>query len=63
MKKSALLLFVFTLFFWTFAQAQTIEVSGEYYGHVSWDADTVRLMGDVVIEPEEGGKARLTIER
>lgn len=63
MKKSALLLFVFTLFFGTFAQAQTIEVSGEYYGHVLWDADTVRLMGDVVIEPEEGGKARLTIER
>lgn len=63
MKKPAFLLFVFTLFFGTFAQAQTIEVSGEYYGHVLWDADTVRLMGDVVIEPEEGSRACLTVER
>ena len=37
--------------------AQTIEVSGEYHGHVLWDADTVRLMGDVVVEPDEGGTA------
>ena len=43
--------------------AQTIEVSGEYHGQVLWDADTVRLMGDVVIEPDEGGSACLTIER
>ncbi len=43
--------------------AQTIEVSGEYHGHVLWDADTVRVMGDVVIEPDEGGRACLTIER
>lgn len=43
--------------------AQTIEVSGEYQGQVLWDADTVRLMGDVVIEPDEGGTACLTIER
>lgn len=43
--------------------AQTIEVSGEYQGHVLWDADTVRLIGDVVIEPNEGGSACLTIER
>lgn len=43
--------------------AQTIEVSGEYQGNVLWDADTVRLMGDVVIEPDETGTARLTVER
>ncbi len=43
--------------------AQTIEVSGEYQGDVLWDADTVSLMGDVVIEPDEMGTARLTVER
>lgn len=43
--------------------AQTIEVSGEYHGCVLWDADTVRLMGDVVIEQDEGGTACLTVER
>lgn len=43
--------------------AQTIEVSGEYQGNVLWDADTVKLVGDVVIEPDTEGTARLTIER
>ena len=43
--------------------AQTIEVSGEYQGRVLWDADTVKLMSDVVIEPDEEGAACLTIER
>ena len=43
--------------------AQTIEVSGEYQGNVLWDADTVKLVGDVVIEPDAEGTARLTIER
>ena len=43
--------------------AQTIEVSGEYQGRVLWDADTVKLVGDVVIEPDDEGTACLTIER
>ena len=43
--------------------AQTIEVSGGYQGNVLWDADTVKLVGDVVIEPDAEGTARLTIER
>ena len=43
--------------------AQTIEVSGEYQGRVLWDADTVKLMSDIVIEPDEGGEACLTVER
>ena len=43
--------------------AQTIEVSGEYQGDVLWDADTVKLVGDVVIEPDAEGTARLTVER
>ncbi len=43
--------------------AQTIEVSGEYQGNVLWDADTVKLVGDVVIEPDAEGTARLTVER
>lgn len=43
--------------------AQTIEVSGEYQGNVLWDADTVKLMGDVNIEPDETGLSRLTITK
>ena len=43
--------------------AQTIEVSGEYQGSVLWDADTVKLIGDVFIEPDDEGQARLTVER
>jgi len=61
MKKT--LLFVFGMLMAIRLSAQTIEVSGEYQGHVLWDTDTVRLMGDVVIEPDEGGLACLTIER
>ncbi len=41
--------------------AQTIEVSGEYQGQVLWDADTVRLMGDVVIEAGDTSHARLIV--
>ena len=62
MKKS--LIFAFWMALLTASlSAQTIEVSGEYQGHVLWDADTVRLMGDVVIEPDDGGTACLTVER
>jgi len=61
MKK--ILFFVFAMMLAEWLSAQTIEVSGEYQGHVLWDADTVRLMGDVVIEPDEGGSASLTVER
>lgn len=43
--------------------AQTIEVSGEYQGDVLWDADTVKLLGDVNIEPDETGLSRLTITK
>lgn len=43
--------------------AQTIEVSGEYQGQVLWNADTVKLTGDVFIEPDETGSSRLTVER
>ena len=53
----ALLLLAVTL------SAQTIEVSGEYQGAVLWDADTVKLMGDVNIEPDETGLSRLTITK
>ena len=62
MKKSLVFAFWMALLTAPLA-AQTIEVSGEYHGQVLWDADTVRLIGDVVIEPDEGGSACLTIER
>ena len=63
MKKSLFFAFWMTLLAGVLTAQNVIEVSGEYYGHVLWGADTVRLMGDVVIEPDEGGSASLTVER
>ena len=63
MKKSLFFAIWMTLLTATLAAQNVIEVSGEYQGNVLWDADTVKLVGDVVIEPDEEGTARLTIER
>ena len=63
MKKSLFFAIWMTLLTATLAAQNVIEVSGEYQGNVLWDADTVKLVGDVVIEPDTEGTARLTIER
>ena len=63
MKKSLFFAIWMTLLTATLAAQNVSEVSGEYQGNVRWDADTVKLVGDVVIEPDTEGTARLTIER
>lgn len=63
MKKSLFFTFWMTLLTGVLAAQNVIEVSGEYQGRVLWDADTIKLVGDVVIEPDDEGTASLTIER
>ena len=63
MKKSLFFTFWMMLLAGVLTAQDVIEVSGEYQGRVLWDADTVKLMGDVVIEPNDEGTACLTIER
>ena len=49
MKKSLFFVFWMALLGGPLAAQNVIEVSGEYYGHVLWNADTVRVVGDVLI--------------
>lgn len=54
MKKVKLYSVFAFLFLMTGLQAQnTIEVSGTYYGNVFWEADTVKIVGNVLIEKDE----------
>lgn len=54
MKKVKLYSIFAFLFILTGLQAQNvIEVSGTYYGNVTWEADTVKIVGNVLIEKDD----------
>ncbi len=61
MKKSLFFAFWMTLMAGRITAQNVIEVSGEYHGQVLWEADTVKVVGDVVIEAGDTGHARLIV--